>query len=335
MPWTTPTLRTVRETVRGEITTSLGRASFVGNSVLRIMADAMAGMAHLVLRYIDWLSRQFLPDTAEHEWLDRHGDIWLVNADGSTGGKVATFASGSATITGVPGAIVPAASQLTSVDIDYETLTQIAVGTVATPVGIRALTPGLAGNLPIGSALSFAVKLPNVDDVAFVVELYGGTDDETDDELRSRILERIQQPPMGGDANDYVQWALAVPGVTRAWCYPLEMGIGTVTVRFVMDDVRADNDGFPYEEDVAAVEQYINMVRPVAVKDVFVEAPIKQPISCTITELVPDTPDIRSPIETSLRQLLRSRRTWADDFRSMEKLCHYEHTRRCIIPLSR
>ena len=81
--------------------------------------------------------------------------------------------------------------------------------------------------------------------------LDGGTDEETDEELRARVLRRIRQPPMGGDAYDYVAWALAVPGVTRAWCSPLEMGIGTVTVRFMMDDLRADNDGFPIADDIA------------------------------------------------------------------------------------
>jgi len=112
--------------VRGEVTTSLGRASFVGNSVLRVMADAMAAVCHLTLRYLDWLSLQFLPDTAEHEWLDRHGDIWLVNADGSTGRKVATFASGSITIFGDQGAIIPAGTRLTgSDDWPYETTQQV------------------------------------------------------------------------------------------------------------------------------------------------------------------------------------------------------------------
>jgi uncharacterized phage protein gp47/JayE len=75
-----------------------------------------------------------------------------------------------------------------------------------------------------------------------VVQLTGGTDQETDDELRLRVLTRIRQPPMGGDADDYVAWALAVPGVTRAWCSPLEMGIGTVTVRVMCDDLRATGD---------------------------------------------------------------------------------------------
>ena len=62
------------------------------------MADAMAAVCHLTLRYLDWLALQFLPDTAEHEWLDDHGQIWLVNADGSKGRKVGTFAAGNVSV---------------------------------------------------------------------------------------------------------------------------------------------------------------------------------------------------------------------------------------------
>ena len=86
-----------------------------------------------------------------------------------------------------------------------------------------------------------------------MVELDGGVDTENDDDLRARILFRIHQPPMGGDADDYVAWALSVPGVTRAWA-ATEMGIGTVTVRFMMDELRADQDGFPNGDDIVMVE---------------------------------------------------------------------------------
>ena len=113
----------------------------------------------------------------------------------------------------------------------------------------------------------------------------GGADQETDDELRVRVLDRIRKPPMGGDADDYVAWALSVAGVTRAWCSPLEMGMGTVTVRFMCDDLRASNGGFPNASDVAAVQAFLDTVRPVAVKDIFVLAPTPQPISLAVRDL--------------------------------------------------
>jgi uncharacterized phage protein gp47/JayE len=139
--------------------------------------------------------------------------------------------------------------------------------------------------------------------VATVIHLTGGTDTETDEQLRARILHRIQNPPMGGAAADYVTWALAVPGVTRAWAAP-EQGVGTITVRFLMDDLRADNDGWPEPDDIQAVADYIDKMRPVTVKDCYVLAPIKQFIDITIAELVPDTDEPKAEIEQSLRNML-------------------------------
>jgi len=84
VPWTTPTLREVRSLVRDAVHASLpGADANVPNSLLRVMSDNQGALCHLTLQYIDWLSLQLLPDTAETEWLDRHGQIWLVNADGT------------------------------------------------------------------------------------------------------------------------------------------------------------------------------------------------------------------------------------------------------------
>lgn len=304
MPWTTPTLRVVRETVRGEITTSLGRASFVGNSVLRVMADAMAALCHLTLRYLDWVSLQLLPDTAEGEWLDRHGNIWLVNADGTIGRKIGTFASGLVTVTGVDGITIPNGSRLTGSDNwEYETTDWATTVSGGVSVPVRALEPGKGGNKVFGDILSFETAITGVDGDAPVTSIDGGVDPETDDELRMRILQRIQNPPMGGSKADYEAWALAVPGVTRAWAGP-EQGTGTITVRFLMDDLRASDDGWPTPNDVQTVANYIDLKRPVTVKDCYVLAPIKEFIDITISNLVPNTSEAQAEIEKSIRDML-------------------------------
>jgi uncharacterized phage protein gp47/JayE len=291
MPWQTPTLRQVRELTRDNVTAFLSGAILVPNSVLRVMSDAMAGLARLVLEYINWLALQLLPDTAETEWLDRHGQIWLVNSDGTIGRKQATLAVGTVNATGTLGAVIPNATTLTSgVDqIQYEVTAETDVSDGPTPVPVRALDGGAVSNREPGDILTFDQLLIGVDSETVVVSIDGGADPETDDQLRARVLLRIQQPPMGGDAKDYVQWTLAVPGVTRAWSYPNEMGIGTVTVRFMMDDLRASNNGFPLYDDIQAVKDYIDSVRPVAIKDFFIESPIPFPIDHTISNLAPDT----------------------------------------------
>jgi uncharacterized phage protein gp47/JayE len=322
MPWQTPTLKEVRSLVRDNIRGSLpGADALVPNSVLRVLSDSQGALCHLTLQYIDWLALQLLPDTAEAEWLDRHGNIWLVNADGTTGRKLATLSEGTVDVIATIGSVtVPAYSQLSGFSsitiasstinqatVTYETLTDIvtAPDLSPTPCPVRAIDPGAAGNLNPGDTLAFSSPPVGVVN-AIAVSVDGGTDTETDDELRMRVLKRIRQPPQGGDANDYENWALAVPGCTRAWCKPLEMGIGTVTVRVLFDDLRAADDGWPRQGDLDKVAAYIDSVRPVAVKDFFVVAPIKQFINVSIANLVPDNGETRAAIETNIQAMLRS-----------------------------
>jgi uncharacterized phage protein gp47/JayE len=292
----------VRDSIRGNLP---GADASVPNSVLRVMSDAQGALCHLTLQYVDWLSLQLLPDTAETEWLDRHGTIWLVNADGTTGRKMATLAQGVVTLTGVGSTVVPQWTQIGYQAVSYETTEQvILLADAPTPVNTRAIDPGSAGNRLQGDGLSVQTAVPGLDSEVTVVVMDGGTDEETDEQLRGRVLERIREPPQGGAVQDYIQWAKAVPGCTRAWVYPNEMGIGTVTVRVLFDDLRADNDGFPQALDLDAVTKYIDSVRPVAVKDFWVLSPIKQYIDVSISNLNPDTDAVRGGIETSLRNML-------------------------------
>lgn len=300
MPWQTPTLNEVRQQNRDYITAHLHSAAMVPNSVLRVLSDANAGLAFLVLLYIDWLALQLLPDTAETEWLDRHAAIWLPG----NGRKPATFASGSGTATGINGTVLPQGTQLTgSAGVLYQTTAQITVGSGPTPVAIRAIDPGAAGNLDEGSSLAFVGALAGIDGTVTIVEMTGGVDVESDDELRERVLERIQQPPMGGAQYDYVAWAKQVPGVTRAWAAP-EQGPGTMTVRFLMDDLRAVDDGWPNSADIEAVAAYIDQKRPVTVKDCYVMAPIKYFLDMTISNLAKDDEATRASIEQEIQDML-------------------------------
>jgi uncharacterized phage protein gp47/JayE len=307
MPWYTPTLRETRVLVRDQIQGALpGSDAAVPNSVLRVMSDVQGGLCHLTLQYVDWLALQLLPDTAETVWLDRHGQIWLANADGTIGRKQATLAAGSATFTGTEGTILPESSLLLGANgIAYETLNQITIlANAPTPADVRAVDPGAVGNLDAGTVISLGAPPPGVDTTATIVTMTGGTDTETDDELRARVLKRIRNPPMGGDKTDYEQWALAVAGCTRAWCFPNEMGIGTVTLRVMFDDLRATSGGFPQSVDLDAVTAYIDLMRPVTVKDRWILGPIPQKIDFDIANLVPGDDATKANVQASIQQML-------------------------------
>lgn len=303
MPFVVPDLATVRGLNRDALSAYLpGADATVPNSVLRVLSDQNAAGAYLNLLYLAYIAKNALPDQSESEWLAR----WAYILFG--GPKEATFASGTITVTGPANALLPGGSIFATADgIQYQVgSADTYLSGSATSVAVTCLTAGAIGNRDPGTPMTLTVAA-NVDAQATVVLLDGGTDAENDDDLRTRVLLRLRRPPQGGDADDYVQWALSVPGVTRAWATPNGMGIGTVIVTVLCDQLRASNNGLPTPDDRAAVGAYLDTVRPVCVKDFAVVAPILQGIAITIRNLSDDTPSMRLAIEAAVQQLLLER----------------------------
>lgn len=303
MPFNLPDLPSVRRQNRDNLAAFLtGADASVPNNALRVLSDQNAGGAFLNLKYLAYIAKNALPDKSEGDWLLR----WAYILFG--GPKAATFASGTIALTGVQGTLLPAGSILATSDgVEYQTAADVYLSAVATEAAVTCLTAGAIGNRDAGAPLSLTIGAPGVNGEATVVLIDGGADTESDDDLRTRVLLRLRRPPMGGDADDYVQWTLAVPGVTRAWSSPNGMGIGTVVVRFLCDALRAGNAGLPTDDDIAQVRAYLDTVRPVCVKDFFVVPPIPQGLAIKIRNLSDDTPSMRLAIEAALQMLLLER----------------------------
>jgi uncharacterized phage protein gp47/JayE len=308
MSFNTPPLEDWRRRGRDYVLANLPpRAVALPNSPLRVMSDNSAGMSYMVMLYLSELAAQLLPDTAGGEWLRRHAEIWL-----KEGPKPASYAVGMIALTGLAGSVVLAGSTYVTTAADGSAILIKTVGDTtltagATPTAALALTPGSGGNLDAGIYLSASAGQQGVSTTATVIALAGGVNAEANDDLRVRVLDRIQKPPMGGDSDDYVAWALEVPGVTRVWCSPNEMGPGTVTVRFMMDDLRASLGGFPTSDDVTLVRAHLNALRPVTVLDMFVFAPIPEPINYAVLSFSVDTPSNRAATQASVSAMLQTK----------------------------
>jgi len=297
MPFSRPDLPTLINRAEADIETRLpGADARLRRSNLNVLARVHSGAAHGLYGYLEWIARQVIIDTADGDMLERHASIWGVER------KAASPAVGNVTVTGTHGAIVPADSTLARSDgVQYTTDVEVTISGGTATIAVTAVDGGQAGNASAASSLSFDTPIAGVSATATVAVggLTGGADIEADDDLRARLLARIQQPPHGGASYDYIAWALEVPGVTRAWVYPAELGLGTVTVRFVRDD---DASPIPDAGEVTAVQDYIDSVRPVTA-DVTVVAPIAVPLNFSI-DLTPDTAAIRAAVEAELRDLL-------------------------------
>ncbi|HWQ41085.1 MAG TPA: baseplate J/gp47 family protein [Desulfosporosinus sp.] len=100
--------------------------------------------------------------------------------------------------------------------------------------------------------------------------LIPGVDIETDDDLRQRYLQRIQQPATSGNTAQYRQWAVEVSGVGDAKIFPLWAGPGTVKVAIVDAEKQPATSTL-----VDTVVDYIETVRPIGAAVTVVSAAAK------------------------------------------------------------
>lgn len=307
MTFRRPTLDEIRARIAAEFQARLpGADTTLRQSNLRVIGDVIAALNHAHHGHMVWLARQIIPDTAEDSWLDRWADIFGIQR------KPAAFAIGAATVTGTDGTAIPAGTRLRRADgAEFEALAGAVIAGGTATLAVRARLAGAGANSGDGTALRLTSAISGADSEALAAgEIAGGSDVETDDDLRGRMLLFLQAPPQGGAASDYAQWALEVPGVTRVWVSAGEMGLGTVTVRFMMDEVRAAFGGVPQGTNSPAptgdqllVHDHVNVLRPVTA-ELFVVAPVLDAVDVTISGLVPDTAEVRAAIETELADML-------------------------------
>lgn len=298
MPFQRPTLTELVDRARDDFDGRIpGADSRLRRSVLDVLARMHAGAMNGLYGLLDFMWRQIFPDTAEAEQLARWAAIWGVTR------KAATPAIGNVTLTGTNGAEVPIGSPIIRGDgAEYVTKAAATIAGGTATVAIEAVVAGSSGNSLAGSKLIFSSPVAGVNAEAIVAlgGLISGAAEEDDELLRGRLLTRIQQPPHGGNKADYLAWALEVPEVTRAWVYPSELGVGTVSVRFVMD---GREDIIPELADVDLVDDYIADRRPVTAQ-VHVFAPVAVGIAFTV-RAVPPSAEVEAAIEEELKDLLR------------------------------
>lgn len=260
----------------------------------RVLAEGINGL----YGYLDWQAKQYLPDLAGQDGVERWADMlgeWYAQA---------TAASGSVPVIGTIGASIPDSARWQSAGgVLYRPVDPVVLAASPQNVPIVCEATGQAGNLGAGETLSLISPVPGVQSQTVVPAegIAGGADQETVEGLRVRVLRRLSLPPQGGSATDYESWALAAhPAVTRAWVAPMEQGAGTVVVRVVCE---GEVDPIPTGPVLVAVADHIEVLRPVTA-EVFVVAPEARPVDFSI-QLLPDTPTIRARVTSGLQDLLR------------------------------
>ena len=303
MPWERPTLKQLFERISQDFSGRLlDGGAVLSRSVIAVFSKIWAGACHLMHGMLAWLFLQVFADTAEGPYMERWARIWGIFR------KPASQAAGPVAFPALVEAIIPAGTLMQHQTTGHQYAVQkdgeAENGSIA--VTVKALTAGSASNLPAGAALTLIAPIAGVQSEGLVGAggISGGADEETDESLRARLIARLRKPPRGGSKSDYEAWALEVPGVTRAWCYPMGLGIGTVSLTFVTDNAPPETGGpIPTDEMVNRVQAHIEPLRPATVKEWLAFAPDPLPITIRLS-VTPDTEAVREAVRAELRDLI-------------------------------
>lgn len=294
MAYTKPTLQEIYDRIKSDMEARVtDDVKIPSVSLLGIIAAVMAGAAYLIYGFLQWISEQMFPDTADESGLTRWGNIYGI------GQQAATYASGDVAFTGTAATVVAAGTQVQNDNgIVFETDAAFTIGTTVS-VGADALTPGTDGN---EDTLTLVSPLSGVNSsVTAVTGFDDAEDEETLESWLTRILQRIQNPPSSGTIGDYERWALSQSGVVYAWGYGADdwNGAGTVGVAISGTNFVALSSG-----TILDVQDYIDGVKP-APANVTVYSPTPVVIDFDIS-ITPNTSTYQDAIEAAIQELFEA-----------------------------
>lgn len=259
----TPILDEIRQAILRDVVSLNPTADVATDSDNYARASSLAAVAEGLYAHQKWLIKQFFPDTADTEFLEKHAALRGIHR------RAATHASGvGAMVFGNAGSVIEAGKQIMTADGRfYEVVEQGQIADKSALLKVRSLNTGANQNIIQPTKASFMAAPAGVQTECELREVVGGTNDETDASLLERLLNRIRRPPAGGNKYDYKEWALDVDGVEAAFVYPLRRGLGTVDIAIT------SNNDLPSDETVRRVQAYIDEMRPVTAKGANVVKP--------------------------------------------------------------
>lgn len=193
-----PELSTSPDKFAGELAGALGQlAQSIGGDVERVSAD--------------WPPSA---DSSPQGLTDCAIAIGLSNGAGGYGPRGATKAQGmTAPLTGDAGTAYLAGQQATAGGVTIELRTGVTIPGVSGSGQIDgtwdAVTEGVAGNVAVGTVLTL-ISPPGTSDPEVTVTAAAtieGKDAESESSKLTRILNKMQRPPNGGNGTDYKEWS--------------------------------------------------------------------------------------------------------------------------------
>lgn len=201
--------------------------------------------------------------------------------------KLGTEATGEVTFEGKVGTVIPNGTIISYNELLFVVIKDIVISSKieqnTSPV--QALEIGIRYNIPASTEFK-------QDEINGITKIYndlafrGGTEIETDEELKERFYKIQKNQATSGNKAHYEEWALEVEGVYNAKIYPRWDGAGTVKVLiFGVNNQAVDSEVIERCREHIETEMPIGATLTVAtpsILDISISATIKLEIRYTI-----------------------------------------------------
>ena len=192
MPFDRPTLAEIDAALRADTVSRLpGTDPLLRRSYIGALTRGVSGGLHELYGFLQWIADQAFPDRAAGVELLRWAAIWGIDQ------VAAQQAEGAILVEGTAATVVPAGTLWRSGNtIDYQTLAEFVMPAAETGnIDVEAVVAAAAGNAPVGVILSLVSPISGLGSQANVsTALAGGADIESIASVRTRLLQRIQEP---------------------------------------------------------------------------------------------------------------------------------------------
>lgn len=223
-----------------------------GSVAYDLLAPAAIELAMAYMEMDNVLNLGFI-DTTYGEYVDRRA------AEQGLTRKPAVKAKGKVTFSGPDDTFIAKGTRLsTDTPVYFITTADTTIVNGFATVAIEGEGGGVKENVDAGTITIVLGDISGVVSVTNDEPTTGGVDEESDEELIARYIERVSRPITSGNKYQYEAWAKEIAGISDARCHPLWNGPATVKVVVINNERRT-----PSQSIIDQAAAYIESQRPV------------------------------------------------------------------------
>lgn len=277
------TYEEILERMKGKYT-ELSGANINDDSDLGIRMKVLAGEVFSLQNNVLWLKQQMFAQTAVGQQLD------YIALERGIDRKLSVHSSGTLTFSRdtalsydleIPSGTICSTSGVNPIRVKTVSNAVLSAGELSVTVAAQSEEGGASKNTNTNTITVMITPPAGITSVTNETAFTGGLDAETDEELRSRIIDSYKNISNGTNCAFYKDQVLKYDGIYSASVVPKERGVGTVDIYL------GAKGSLPSDELVAQIQSDLNNLREINV-DVKVHKASSVPLAAGVQISIKD-----------------------------------------------